>query len=109
MAIGGVGGHGLTGDGDVADAVGARGVLLERDLLVAREEGGGVGAVAEQEASVGVVEVLMLRSGAYSHRTAMGEHTIRVFRLNRPDLVAGRKDAFCFLACSALRDWRGGR
>lgn len=51
----------------------------------------------------------MLRSGAYSHRTATGEHTIRVLGLNRPDLVAGRKDAFCFLAYSALRDWRGGR
>lgn len=50
----------------------------------------------------------MLCSGEYSNRTAMGEHTIRVFGPNRPDLVAGRKDAFCFLACSALRDWRGG-
>ncbi|MER5907585.1 hypothetical protein ABT150_47395 [Streptomyces mirabilis] len=49
----------------------------------------------------------MLRSGAYSHRAAMGEHTIRDFGLNRPDLVADRKDAFC-LASSALRDWRGG-
>ncbi|MFF3579323.1 hypothetical protein [Streptomyces mirabilis] len=50
----------------------------------------------------------MLRSGEYSHRAAMGEHTIRVFGLHRPDRVAGRKDAFCLLACSAPRDWRGG-
>ncbi|MFG2369465.1 hypothetical protein ACGFY3_49245 [Streptomyces mirabilis] len=64
--------------------------------------------MAEQPASVGVVEVLMLCSGEYSHRAAMGEHTIRVFGLNRPDRVAGRKAAYCFLACSALRDWRGG-
>ncbi|KOX30439.1 hypothetical protein ADL07_19615 [Streptomyces sp. NRRL F-4707] len=47
---------------------------------------------------------LMLRSGEYGYHTAKGEHTIRVFGLNRPDLVMGRKDAF-FLACSALRDW----
>ncbi|MFD9193603.1 HNH endonuclease [Streptomyces phaeochromogenes] len=51
---------------------------------------------------------LMLRSGVYGHRTAKGEHTIRVFGLNRADLVAGRKDAFC-LACSNLRDWHGLR
>jgi hypothetical protein len=51
---------------------------------------------------------LMLHSGAYGHRTAKGEHTIRIFGLNRADLVAGRKDAFC-LACSNLRDWHGLR
>lgn len=51
---------------------------------------------------------LMLHSGVYGHRTAKGEHTIRIFGLNRADLVAGRKDAFC-LACSNLRDWHGLR
>ncbi|MER5662819.1 HNH endonuclease [Streptomyces mirabilis] len=47
---------------------------------------------------------LMLRSGEYGHHTAKGEQTIRVFGLNRPDLVQGRQNAFC-LACSNLRDW----
>lgn len=49
---------------------------------------------------------LMLHSGEYGHHTDKGEQTIRVFGLNRPDLVKGRKDAFC-LACSNLRDWHG--
>lgn len=47
---------------------------------------------------------LMLRSGEYGSRTGKGEETIRVFGLNRADLVKGREDAFC-LACSTLRDW----
>ncbi|MGW4561617.1 hypothetical protein ACWEN3_04135 [Streptomyces sp. NPDC004561] len=47
---------------------------------------------------------LMLHSGEYHHHTDKGEHTIRVFGLNRPDLVRGRRDSFC-LACSNLRDW----
>lgn len=47
---------------------------------------------------------LMLASGEYGHHTAKGKHTIRVFGLNRADLVQGRKTAFC-LACSNLRDW----
>lgn len=51
---------------------------------------------------------LMLRSGEYGHHTDKGKHTIRVFGLNRPDLVMGRKDAF-FLTCSVLRDWHGLR
>ncbi|WP_329240514.1 hypothetical protein OG223_53700 [Streptomyces sp. NBC_01478] len=47
---------------------------------------------------------LMLHSGEYSHHTDKGKETIRVFGLNRADLIKGRKDAFC-LACSNLRDW----
>ncbi|MFG3149064.1 hypothetical protein [Streptomyces sp. NPDC048243] len=52
--------------------------------------------------------LLMLRSGEYDCLTSKGEHTIRVFGLNRPDLVTGRKDAFC-LARSNLRDWHSLR
>lgn len=48
----------------------------------------------------------MLHSGKYGHHTDKGEQTIRVFGLNRPDLVKGRRDAFC-LACSTLVDRYG--
>ncbi|MGW0577505.1 HNH endonuclease [Streptomyces sp. NPDC002920] len=51
---------------------------------------------------------LLLRCGEYDSYGAKGEHTIRVFGLNRPDLVRGRRDAFC-LACSNLRDWHNLR
>ncbi|MET8116877.1 hypothetical protein [Streptomyces prasinus] len=49
---------------------------------------------------------LLLKSGLYDpvDESARGEETIRVFGLNRPDLVKGRLDAF-FRACSNLRDW----
>ncbi|MGA5114928.1 HNH endonuclease [Streptomyces pseudogriseolus] len=48
--------------------------------------------------------VLLLSSGVYDHRTDKGEATIEVFGLNRPDLIAGRKDAF-FTARAIFRDW----
>ncbi|MFF0515504.1 hypothetical protein [Streptomyces sp. NPDC004250] len=49
---------------------------------------------------------LLLKSGLYDpvDKSARGEETIRVFGLNRPDLVKGRQDAF-FRACSNMRDW----
>ncbi|MFI9616722.1 hypothetical protein ACIHCM_34445 [Streptomyces sp. NPDC052023] len=49
---------------------------------------------------------LLLKSGLYDpvDESARGEETIRVFGLNRPDLVKGRLDAFV-RACSNLRDW----
>ncbi|RSS67630.1 hypothetical protein [Streptomyces sp. WAC06128] len=49
---------------------------------------------------------LLLKSGLYDpvDKSAKGEETIRVFGLNRPDLVKGRLDAF-FRACSNMRDW----
>ena len=51
---------------------------------------------------------LLLKSGLYDpvDKSAKGEETIRVFGLNRPDLVKGRLDAF-FRACSNMRDWHG--
>ncbi|MEU6071946.1 HNH endonuclease [Streptomyces sp. NPDC047082] len=48
--------------------------------------------------------VLMLRTGVYGHLTDKGEATIDVFHLNRPDLVAGRKDAYC-TARSVILSW----
>lgn len=47
---------------------------------------------------------LLLASGLYQARTVKGEETIRVFGLNRPDLVRGRQAAFV-VACAVLRDW----
>ncbi|MGW3108286.1 hypothetical protein [Streptomyces sp. NPDC001100] len=49
---------------------------------------------------------LLLKSGRYTavSGSAKGEETIRVFALNRPDLVKGRMDAFS-RACSNMRDW----
>ncbi|WP_407109552.1 hypothetical protein ACE1N8_00045 [Streptomyces sp. DSM 116494] len=49
---------------------------------------------------------LLLESGLYDpvDKSPRGEETIRVFGLNRPDLVKGRQDAF-FRACSNMRDW----
>lgn len=51
---------------------------------------------------------LLLKSGLYDpvDKSVKGEETIRVFGLNRPDLVKGRLDAF-FRACSNMRDWHG--
>ncbi|MFE5088734.1 hypothetical protein [Streptomyces mirabilis] len=51
---------------------------------------------------------LLLRCREYDSYSKKGEHTIRVFGLNRPNLVRGRRDAFC-LACSNLRDWHNLR
>lgn len=46
---------------------------------------------------------LLLSSGSYEARTPKGEATIRVFALNRFDLVRGRQAAFV-MACAVLRD-----
>jgi len=48
--------------------------------------------------------VLLLASGEYDHRTAKGAETIKVFGLNRIDLVQGRRAAFV-RARSNMRDW----
>ncbi|MCW8103027.1 HNH endonuclease family protein [Streptomyces tauricus] len=48
--------------------------------------------------------VLLLKAGMYDPLSPKGEETIKVFGLNRPDLVKGRLDAFA-LARSNLRDW----
>ncbi|MGW7244280.1 hypothetical protein [Streptomyces sp. NPDC054804] len=50
--------------------------------------------------------VLLLTVGIYDPVSPKGTETIRVFGLNRPDLVKGRLDAFV-RACSNLRDWHG--
>lgn len=47
---------------------------------------------------------LMLTAGTYDPLSPKGEHTIRVFGLNRADLVEGRRNAFV-RARSNLRDW----
>ncbi|GHH80353.1 HNH endonuclease [Kitasatospora indigofera] len=49
---------------------------------------------------------LMLASGEYEpvNGSPKGVESIRVFGLNRPDLIKGRQDAFD-LACSNIRDW----
>ncbi|WP_159401426.1 HNH endonuclease [Streptomyces maremycinicus] len=54
--------------------------------------------------------VLYLKSAVYSpvSGSRKGAETIRVFGLNRPDLIAGRLDAFD-RACSNLRDWHSLR
>ncbi|MEU9979481.1 hypothetical protein [Streptomyces sp. NPDC051014] len=51
---------------------------------------------------------LLLKSGRYEpvQGSVKGEETIRVFGLNRADLVTGRVNAF-IRACSNLRDWHG--
>lgn len=48
---------------------------------------------------------LLLASGMYLARTPKGEATIRVFGLNRLDLVQGRRLAFVS-ARAMLRDWQ---
>jgi hypothetical protein len=48
--------------------------------------------------------VLLLTAGTYDPLSAKGEETVKVFGLNRPDLVKGRLDAFV-RARSNLRDW----
>ncbi|MEW1648600.1 hypothetical protein [Streptomyces sp. NPDC091219] len=50
--------------------------------------------------------VLLLAAGLYDPLSPKGEETIKVFGLNRPDLVKGRLDAFV-RARSNLRDWHG--
>jgi hypothetical protein len=50
----------------------------------------------------------MLKAGTYDPLSPKGEATIRVFGLNRADLVKGRLDAFV-RACSNLRDWHNLR
>lgn len=50
--------------------------------------------------------VLLLKTGTYDALSIKGEETIKVFGLNRPDLIKGRLDAFV-RACSNLRDWHG--
>ncbi|WP_055528899.1 hypothetical protein [Streptomyces graminilatus] len=47
---------------------------------------------------------LLLKSGEYGHHTDKGRETIRVFGLNRPDLVKGRQNAF-ITACAVLQRW----
>lgn len=47
---------------------------------------------------------LLPKSGEYVHHTDKGRETIRVFGLNRPDLVKGRQNAF-FSACAVLHTW----
>lgn len=51
---------------------------------------------------------LLLASGTYLARTPKGEETIRVFALNRVDLVQGRRAAFR-MASAALCQWRSLR
>ncbi|WGD45136.1 hypothetical protein [Streptomyces cathayae] len=51
---------------------------------------------------------LRLSVGTYDPLSPKGEETIRVFGLNRSELVKGRVDAFV-RACSILRDWHGLR
>lgn len=48
--------------------------------------------------------VLLLASGEYDHKTSKGAETIKVFGLNRIELVQGRQTAFV-RARSTLRDW----
>ncbi|MFK0049972.1 HNH endonuclease [Streptomyces sp. NPDC090741] len=47
---------------------------------------------------------LLLNSGEYEALTLKGEETIRVFGLNRPDLLDGRREAYVRVR-SNLRDW----
>jgi uncharacterized protein (TIGR02646 family) len=51
---------------------------------------------------------LLLASGAYLARTPKGHETIRVFALNRGDLMHGRRAAFV-MASAVLRDWNRHR
>jgi hypothetical protein len=51
---------------------------------------------------------LMLMAGTYDPLSPKGEETIKVFGLNRADLVKGRLDAFV-RARSNLRDWHSLR
>ncbi|MFE4089064.1 hypothetical protein [Streptomyces sp. YIM B13502] len=51
---------------------------------------------------------LRLSVGTYDPLSPKGDETIRVFGLNRAELVKGRVDAFV-RACSILRDWHGLR
>ncbi len=51
---------------------------------------------------------LLLASGEYQDRSPKGEETIRVFGLNRSDLVQGRQAAFAS-ARASLRDWHCSR
>jgi hypothetical protein len=48
--------------------------------------------------------LLLPSSGHYDALTPKGAATIRVFGLNRPDLVQGRRTAFV-MTCAILRDW----
>jgi hypothetical protein len=48
--------------------------------------------------------LLLPSSGQYDALTPKGAATIRVFGLNRPDLVQGRRTAFV-MTCAILRDW----
>ncbi|WP_199742461.1 HNH endonuclease family protein [Streptomyces triticirhizae] len=47
---------------------------------------------------------LLLAAGVYEPRTPKGETTIEVFKLNRPDLVRGRRNAFISTE-SNLQSW----
>ncbi|MGW9075089.1 HNH endonuclease [Streptomyces kronopolitis] len=47
---------------------------------------------------------LLVKSGEYDGRTRKGEASIKVFGLNREDLVLGRIDAYTS-SCDALNSW----
>jgi hypothetical protein len=49
---------------------------------------------------------LLIITGEYEGKTRKGEESIRVFGLNRMDLVVGRQDAY-IKACDILNSWRG--